>query len=193
MRFSSQVSGQIWMATNLPAVALEVTTESWPFTVYYQTWLGWKVPNWTNCLTCSSKYWVSRKTCCWNHKISNIIQLSQKLWFKMKSSTQWLCYFKTISGHFFGNLINISHKTEILAVILMCPTYLNLYLIKNCDIKHNFVISSFFQFCKKNNWNITTHKWPFYDHFWLFFCELHKQLSHNWGSDSHFEVHSVVV
>ena len=32
-----------------------------------------------------------------------------------------------------------------------------------------FVISFYFQFCKKKNWNFLTHKWPFYDHFWPFF------------------------
>ena len=111
-----------------------------------------------------------------------------KLWFEMKSTTQRVGYFETISCHFFGNYINISHKTEVLTVILMCSTYLNPYLIKNYNIKHNFCHFQFFQFCKKNNWKITTHKWPFYDHFWPFFCQLHNQLSQNWGSDSHFEV-----
>ena len=55
----------------------------------------------------------------------------------------------TISGHFFGNFINISHKTEVLIVVLMCLTYLNPYLIKNYDIKHNCRHICFFQFCKK--------------------------------------------
>ena len=71
---------------------------------------------------------------------------------------------------FFGNYINISHKTEVLIVLLMCLTYLNPYLIKNYDIKHNFCHFCFFQFCKKKNWKITTHKWLFYDHFWPFFA-----------------------
>ena len=36
-----------------------------------------------------------------------------------------------------------------------------------------------------------THKRPFYDHFWPFFCQLHESLSQNWDSDGHFEVLSV--
>ena len=32
-----------------------------------------------------------------------------------------------------------------------------------------FVISFYFQFCKKKKLNFLTHKWPFYDHFWPFF------------------------
>ena len=31
-----------------------------------------------------------------------------------------------------------------------------------------------------------THKWPFYDHFWPYFCPMY--LSQNLGSDGHFEV-----
>ena len=109
-----------------------------------------------------------------------------KVRFETKSTTQWVGYFETISGHFFGNYINISHKTEVLIVVLMCLTYLNPNLIKNYDIKHNFCHFCFFQFCKKKNWKITTHKWPFYDYFWPFFC----QFSQNWGSEGHFKVHS---
>ena len=30
-------------------------------------------------------------------------------------------------------------------------------------------------------------RWPFYNHFWPFFCQLHKYLSQNLGADSHFE------
>ena len=33
-----------------------------------------------------------------------------------------------------------------------------------------------------------THKWPFYDYFWAFFCHLYVHLSQNWASDGHFEV-----
>ena len=67
-----------------------------------------------------------------------------KLRFEMKSTTQWVGYFETISGHLFGNYINISHKTEVLVVFLMCLTYSNLYLIKKYDIKHNFCHLCFF-------------------------------------------------
>ena len=46
-----------------------------------------------------------------------------KLWFETKSTTQWVAYFETISCHLFGNYINISHKTEVLIVVLMCLTF----------------------------------------------------------------------
>ena len=88
-----------------------------------------------------------------------------KLRFETKSKTQWVGYFETISGHFFDNYINISHKTEVLIVVLMRLTYLNHYLIKNYDIKHNFCHFCFFQFCKKKK--LKNHNsqmailWPF--------------------------------
>ena len=33
----------------------------------------------------------------------------------------------------------------------------------------------------------TSDKWPFYDHFWPFLCQLYENISQNWGSDGHFE------
>ena len=30
--------------------------------------------------------------------------------------------------------------------------------------------------------------WPFYDHLWSFFCQLHRHLSQKLGSDGYFEV-----
>ena len=113
-------------------------------------------------------------------------KLLYKVRFETKSTTQWVGYFETISGHFFGNYINISHKTEVLIVILMCLTYLNPYLIKNYDIKHNFCHFCFFQFCKKKK--LKNHNsqmailWPFL----AIFSQLRRQLSQNWGSDGHF-------
>ena len=32
------------------------------------------------------------------------------------------------------------------------------------------------------------YKWPFYELFWPFFCNMYVHLSQNWGSDGHFEV-----
>ena len=43
-------------------------------------------------------------------------------------------HFSTISGHFFAIYISIFHKTEILAVILMCLGCPNLNLIKSYDM-----------------------------------------------------------
>ena len=48
-------------------------------------------------------------------------------------------HFITISGHFFANYINIFHKIELLTIILICLTCLNLFWIKRYDIKHNFL------------------------------------------------------
>ena len=94
------------------------------------------------------KLQTAQKPCKVMHKLKNLIKKRKKkvhkLWFEMKSTTQWVGYFKTISGHFFGNYINISHRTEVLTVILICLTYLNPYLIKNYDIKHNFCHFQFF-------------------------------------------------
>ena len=91
-----------------------------------------------------------------------------KVRFETKSTTQWVGYFETISGHFFGNYINFSHKTEVVIVILMCLTCWNPYSIKRYNMKHNFCYFCFFNFVRKKKWKITTHKWLFYDHFWPF-------------------------
>ena len=31
-------------------------------------------------------------------------------------------------------------------------------------------------------------KWPLYDYFWLFLCQVYENLLQNWGSDNHLEV-----
>ena len=41
------------------------------------------------------------------------VTVNSKLWFETKSTTQWLGYFETISGHFIGNYNNISHKNDL--------------------------------------------------------------------------------
>ena len=42
-------------------------------------------------------------------------------------------HFLTICGHFFGNYIDIFHKTEIQTVILRCILCLNVNWIKSYD------------------------------------------------------------
>ena len=91
-----------------------------------------------------SSYWWENKGCLMDSLYFESMYLRCKLWFKMKNTTQRVGYFKTISGHCFGNYIHMSHKTEVLAVILMRLTYLNPYRIKNYDIKHNFCHIKFF-------------------------------------------------
>ena len=53
---------------------------------------------------------------------------------KIESSNFKNCHFMTISAHFFGNYINIFHKTEIQMVILSCLVCKNLNWIKSYDI-----------------------------------------------------------
>ena len=83
----------------------------------------------------------------------------------------------TISSRFFANSINIFQKTEVQTVILKCLTGLNPNWYKSYDHKS-----------LANSPKLETNKWPFYDHFWPFFCQLYEHLSQNWGSDGHFEV-----
>ena len=77
-------------------------------------------------------------------------------------------HFSTISCHFFGNYIDIFHKTEIQTVILRCLVCLNLNWIKSYDI----IIG----------WNKFFHAWKYQSKFlhlrrktavifsiWLFF------------------------
>ena len=120
----------------------------------------------------------------WKFKVIFLQNILTKDRSEMKRTRLWVGHFNTISGHFFANYINSFPKTEVLAVILKCPTYSNLNWIKITL----FFASSFLQFCKKKTWKFMTHKWPLYDYFWPFFRQLHKNLSQNWGLGGHFEV-----
>ena len=68
----------------------------------------------------------------------------------------------------------------------------NLDWIKSYSIKHKFFCFHFFQFWEKKSRKFMTHKWPFFDHFWSFFCLLHENLEQTWGPDGHFEVLSML-
>ena len=84
---------------------------------------------------------------------------------------------------FSANYINIFHKTGVKRNILRCLTCLNFHWIKSYDMwVFNFVRRKF-----------TPHKRSFYDHFWPFFYQLHRNLSQNWGSYFHFEMLSVSI
>ena len=87
----------------------------------------------------------------------------------MKMTKQEVGHFTSISGHFFANYIKSYHKTEVLAVILKGPTCQILIGLKAVTSITKYLVSIYFQFCKKKIWKLTTHKWPFYDHFWPFF------------------------
>ena len=49
----------------------------------------------------------------------------------------------------------------------------------------------FFNIGRKKPWKFKFQKWPFFDHLWSCFWQLHRYLSQNWDSDGHFEVLSV--
>ena len=96
-------------------------------------------------------------------------------------------HFTTIYGHFSVNCNNFFHKAEVQTVILRCLVYLYLNWIKSYNI-NNIFFSYFLQFWKKKTWKFMTHEWPFMTISGHFFCQLHENLSQNWGSAGHFEV-----
>ena len=63
-------------------------------------------------------------------------------------------------------------------------TILNLNWINGYDKKPKFFSYQFFFFNFVKKWKLMIIRWPFYNHFWSFFCQLQKNLSQNWGSDS---------
>ena len=68
-------------------------------------------------------YYMNHKNCVfqfWKKKTENLIFKNGPFW--------------TICGHFFGNYIDIFHKTEIQTVILRCLVCLNLNWVKSYDI-----------------------------------------------------------
>ena len=66
-------------------------------------------------------------------------------------------HFTTISGHLFGNYINIFHKTEIQTVILRCLVCKNCNWIKSCNI---ILIKIFFLSClKMDHFRASLPKW----------------------------------
>ena len=72
----------------------------------------------------------------------------------------------TISGHFFGNCINIFHKTEVETVILRCLMGLNLLWCTSYDTKHKMQKMHI----SDNSPKFESDKWPFYNRFWSFFA-----------------------
>ena len=62
--------------------------------------------------------------------------------------------FTSISGHFSSNYSKIFHKTEVLMNISGSQACLNLNWFKSYNIKQNFVLIQFFQFCKKKKSNL---------------------------------------
>ena len=93
------------------------------------------------------------------------------------------CY-TTVSGPFFAMCMFIFHKTEVQRVILIRLTGLNFNWFKSyglkCILRLNATLA--------NSQKMATDKWPIYEHFWSFFCQLYIHLSQNWGSNGHFEV-----
>ena len=102
----------------------------------------------------------------------------------INSDRKWMLltcgHFRTISGHFFANYMNIFHKTEIQTVILRCLMSLKLNRCKSYDTKcknPENANESFFSKSQKNgdgnicllchnfwtNWYLellSTSKWP---------------------------------
>ena len=66
-------------------------------------------------------------------------------------------HFLTICGHFFGNYIDIFHKTEIQTVILRCLVCLNLNWIQSYNII--LVKNSFFSCLKMHHFSGVLPKW----------------------------------
>ena len=84
------------------------------------------------------------------------------------------CY-TTVSGPFFAMCMFIFHKTEVQRVILICLMGLNFNWFKSyglkCILRLNATLA--------NSQKMATDKWPIYEHFWSFFCQLYIHLSQN--------------
>ena len=65
-------------------------------------------------------------------------------------------HFLTICGHFFGNYIDIFHKTEIQMVILRCIVCLNLNWIKSYNI---MLVKKIFLCLKMHHFRAILPKW----------------------------------
>ena len=94
------------------------------------------------------------------------------------------CPLYNHSWPFFAICVYIFHKTEVLTVILRCLMGLNLDWVKSYSLRCSLRPRA----SSVNSQKIATDKWPFYDHIWPFFRQLHVYLSKNRHSDGHFEV-----
>ena len=83
---------------------------------------------------------------------------------------RWVDYLQYITVNYFQE----SHSGNALPFFSQFELYFFSFLTK----KHP-------KDCFETN---VPHKWPFYDHFWPFFCLMYVHLSQNWGSDGRFEV-----
>ena len=82
---------------------------------------------------------------------------------------------------FFATYMIIFHKTEVQTVILRCLTRLNLIWFTSYDTNCKYFHFRTWLTCEK----LATDKWPFYEHFCPYFCQLYVYLSLKQGLDSH--------
>ena len=84
---------------------------------------------------------------------------------KVKTYSKWnwksFCCFRTSSGHFFANYMNIFHKTEVQTVILRCLTGLKLNWLKSYDTKCKHFHFHFFAILSKKNSIVFFAFWVF--------------------------------
>ena len=81
------------------------------------------------------------------------------VWCIKNRNYLWVGHFMTLSGHFFADYINIFHKIELLTIILMCLTCLNL-ICTNQELWHKTQFPVFCNLKKKdaeNLWLINGH------------------------------------
>ena len=91
----------------------------------------------------------------WPVKSWRMHAIAPKDWSETKRTMLGVGHCTTISGHFFDNYINSFHKTEVLTVILVSPTYKNLNLNQKLWHKSQFSFCfCFFNFVRKKNENL---------------------------------------
>ena len=110
--------------------------------------------------------------------------LCSKDWSETNVTLKWPLYDRFWPLFLAYVCILIFHKFEVQTVILICSAGLNFNWFKSyglkCSLRPRATLA--------NSQKIATNKWPFNDHFWLFFCQLYVHLSQNWSSDGHLEV-----
>ena len=99
-----------------------------------------------------------------------VIDKTENLGFVINSVSKWMTLInnccKTISSHFFAIYMFIFHKPEVQTVVLIYSAGLNFNWFKNYGLKCSLRLRT----TLANSQKIATDKWPFYDHFWLFFA-----------------------
>ena len=93
---------------------------------------------------------------------------------QFKKDNLWIWPYYDHFWSFFAHCIYIFHQLKCWWSLWGAKCVKSSIRSKATRQNTNCLISSFFQFWKKNFWKFLTHKWPFFDYFWSYYANYRK-------------------